>query len=173
MTLQENVCINNIQHSYSADRNNIKYVHICLDTHVGMHLLDFYYSNFLYLLFYDICRRAQYSSHFVLEATAFLCTCKLSCLVHSSGNPVARFICVQCQCLNPGQKQVEDSKSSHFLQWELDQMFNLQTTSVIFQVNLKNYICFLQSSKRRSHIMRQWLKFRVLLIISSFLLHAV
>lgn len=34
---------------------------------------------------------------------------ELDHLVHSDENPVAQFIRVQCQCLNPGWRQAEDS----------------------------------------------------------------
>lgn len=113
------VCINKMHHSFSADMYNTKYVHICLITPIVMQLLDFY-SSYSYLLFCDICRKAQYPRHFV-KARAFLCTSS------AHEQPSVQFAPEEILWHNSFvsvwilvRSNLKTAQSSHLLQWELE-----------------------------------------------------
>lgn len=159
------VYVNKIQHSFSADTYNIKYVYICLNTPVVVQLLDFSYSCSFYVLFCDICRRAQYPGHFVVKASVFLCiyspwTRLPGSLWWKSCGTIHLYTVSEFESWSEGswgQHSLPTCSSGKWFAFLICRKLQL-----FFKVNFKNYIYFLKSSKRHSHSMRQGLKFRVL-----------
>lgn len=149
------VCINKMHHSFSTDMYNTKYVHICLITPIVMQLLDFY-SSYSYLL--------TFAEEPSIQGT--LLKQELSSVLSQPMNSPVSSLLQRKSCgtihLSVFESWSEATWRPHSLPTCSSGNWNAflvcSQLQLFFKVNFKNGVCFLKSSKRHSHSMKQRLK---------------